>query len=108
MDEANRALLAGYANRMMLKLSPELSFGVLSPAFRGCEGGVALNRGAGGGCNFLKAGHCQLHGTGFQPLECHWHTPAGQALVRHWAEVMGYGPDRPAGAPTPGKGPALR
>lgn len=127
MAEATRALQAGYARRMMLEVAPELSFGVLSPAFRGCEGGVATSLCAGGGCNFLKDGHCELHGTGFQPLECRfchhervglgkqchleigrdWHTPAGQALVRRWAEALGYGPAR-AQAPGLGRGPVER
>ncbi|HWI64862.1 MAG TPA: hypothetical protein VNT75_23785 [Symbiobacteriaceae bacterium] len=111
VHEATLALEAGYARRMMLELAPDLTFGVLSPAFRGCEGSVALNSHADLGCNFLKADRCELHGTGFQPLECRychhelrglgrqchldiekdWHTPTGEALVVRWGNLLGLG-----------------
>ncbi len=39
VQEANEALHAGLGKRMMLEMSPDLSFGVLSPAFKGCEAG---------------------------------------------------------------------
>ena len=101
---ARRAIQAGYGNRMMLEVSPEGTFGVLSPAFAGCEGGVALRECARNGCNFLRNGLCELHGTGLEPLEClychhlrkgygqrchadlelDWRTPDGQALVHSW------------------------
>ncbi len=104
--EAERAMNAGYARRMMLELSPELTFGVLSPAFRGCEGNYALQIYAGNGCTFLQKGLCALHGTGLEPLEClychherkglgqachtaleaDWRTAAGQKLVLYWVE----------------------
>ncbi len=90
----------------MLEISPEMTFGVLSPAFKGCEGNYALQEYANNGCNFLRNGLCELHGTGFEPLEClychhlrkglgqkchadiekDWRTPAGQALIRNWIE----------------------
>jgi hypothetical protein len=109
-EEAAGAIHAGYAYRMMLEMSPERSFGVLSPAFKGCEGYFALNFYASRGCNFLKDNHCELHGTGFQPLECRfchhdrpglgqrchvdiekdWNTPAGQALVVSWSKLTGF------------------
>ncbi len=104
VEEARLALQAGYAGRMMLELAPERTFGVISPAFKGCEGSFATNECAPNGCNFLINGLCELHGTGFQPLECRfchhdriglgprchadlekdWHTHAGQALVSQW------------------------
>lgn len=104
VEEAAKALKAGYGNRMMLELSPELTFGVLSPAFKGCERNIALQELSHNGCNFLKNGLCELHGTGYEPLECRfchhlrpglgqkchadlerdWHTPAGQALIKKW------------------------
>lgn len=107
--EAAAALQAGYADRMMLEISPERAFGVLAPAFRGCEGSFALQAFAGRGCVFLKAGRCELHGTGFQPLECRfchhdrpgqgprchaaieqeWRCPAGRALVADWCKRRG-------------------
>lgn len=106
--EAARAMQAGYGNRMMLEISPERTFGVLSPAFKGCEKFYALQQYAGNGCNFYKDGQCELYGTGHMPLECRfchhlrqgtgqkchadlekdWRTPAGQALVKSWMAQM--------------------
>ena len=94
---------------MMLGVAPDRSFGVLSPAFRGCEGNLALQIFATLGCNFLKGKRCELHGTGFQPLEClfchhdrigqgpmchldlerDWNTPAGWSLVARWCKQTG-------------------
>lgn len=105
VGEARRALGAGYGGRMMLEMSPDRTFGVLSPAFLGCEGGFALQVYANKGCCFLHRGMCQLHGTGLQPLECRfchhsrqglgqkchealekdWQTSQGQHLVQLWA-----------------------
>jgi hypothetical protein len=110
VEEAARAIEAGYGPRMMLEMSPEQSFGVLSPAFRGNEGYFAFQRFAGRGCTFLKENRCELHGTGFQPLECRfthhnrrglgcqchadleqdWQTPAGQSLVVRWSKQTGF------------------
>lgn len=107
VEEAARAIDAGYANRMMLELAPELTFGVLSPAFRGCENNFALQEYARFGCCFLSNGLCELYGTGFQPLECRfchhsrtgrglkchadlekdWRTASGQALVNRWVKM---------------------
>lgn len=106
VEEASRAIKAGYGSRMMLEISPEMTFGVLAPAFKGCEGNYAFQEYANNGCNFLKDGLCELHGTGYEPLEClychhlrkglgkkchadierDWQTPAGQALVKSWIE----------------------
>ncbi len=110
VEEAGRAIQAGYAGRMMLELSPEHTFGVLSPAFKGCEGGFATNECAPNGCNFLKDGLCELYGSGVQPLECRfchhvrvglglkchadlekdWLNPTGQALVGQWIELTDF------------------
>ena len=110
VKEAAHALDAGYGYRMMLEVAPEFTFGVLSPAFRGCERSFATNQHAKNGCNFLKNDRCELYGTGFQPLECRfcyhdrpglglkchadlekdWKTPAGQALVQTWIEQVGF------------------
>jgi hypothetical protein len=109
VKEAARAIKAGYGKRMMLEVSPERSFGVISPAFKGCEGNIALNDYAARGCNFLKNNLCELHGTGFQPLECRvchhdrpglgpqchadieqeWNAPAGHSLVIRWSKQTG-------------------
>ena len=68
--EAAHAISVGYGGRMMLEIAPDFSFGVLSPAFRGCEKNLALQEYAANGCGFLTDGLCELHGTSFQPLEC--------------------------------------
>ncbi len=110
VQEAQSAIGAGLAERMMLELAPERSFGVLSPAFRGCEGLYAIEELRLGGCTFQQDGLCALHGTGNMPLECRfchharpgqgevchaaleqdWNTPAGQALVVHWQRITGF------------------
>lgn len=110
VEEAEQAINAGYAKRMMLEVAPEMTFGVLSPAFKGCEANFALNAFKKYGCNFLKNNLCELHGTGHQPLECRvchhdlpglgkqchtdiendWHTPTGQSLVMKWGNMIGF------------------
>jgi hypothetical protein len=95
---------------MMLEMSPDRRFGVLSPAFAGNEVDFALDRHKHGGCTFLREGRCELHGTGLQPLECRfchhdrpgqgpachaaierdWDTDAGRALVTRWARLTGF------------------
>lgn len=109
VKEAAKAIDAGYAGRMMLEMSPDLTFGVLSPAFRGCEANFAVNEFSKQGCNYLNDNLCELYGTGFQPLECRychhdrvglgekchgdlekdWNTPAGQAMIAHWGKITG-------------------
>ncbi len=107
VEEASAAIAAGYSSRMMLEISPELTFGVLSPAFKGCEMNFALQQFSRAGCNFLSNGLCELHDTPFIPLECRfchharkgqgakchadiendWKTYEGQALVKKWASA---------------------
>jgi hypothetical protein len=109
VEQAARALEAGYANRVMLEIAPELTFGVLSPAFKGCERSFATNEFAKNGCTFLKNNLCELFGTAHQPLECRfcyherrglgpkchadlekgWRTPEGQTLVEKWIRQVG-------------------
>ena len=109
VEEAANAIKAGFGPRMMLEVSGDLKFGVLSPAFRGCEGSFALKEFSHSGCCFLRGGLCRLHGTGHQPLECRfchhdrqgleqkchealetdWKTAAGKQLVQTWALQMG-------------------
>jgi hypothetical protein len=109
VDEAAAAIEAGLAFRMMLELAPDGSFAVLSPAFKGCEGTLALQQYARAGCTFLRDERCELHGGGHMPLECRychharrgrgqlchadiekdWNTPEGRALVEHWGNVTG-------------------
>jgi hypothetical protein len=114
VEEAERAMEAGYGKRMMLEMAPGFSFGVLSPAFKGNEARFAFNEYASNGCTFLVDRKCELHGTGHQPLECcychhertgmgprchadleqDWDTPAGRALVVKWSQLTGFMKDR--------------
>jgi hypothetical protein len=106
VEEARIALENGLGYRMMLEISPEFTFGVLSPAFKGNEGTFALQLFANNGCTFLRNNLCELNGTAIQPLECRfchhdrhgegmkchhdiekdWNSPAGQKLVKQWFE----------------------
>lgn len=94
---------------MMLEVAPERTFGDLAPAFAGCEGAFALQEFANRGGTFFHDARCELHGTGFQPLECRfchhcrpglgpqchaaleteWHRPAGRTLVARWSRMFG-------------------
>ena len=110
VKEAGKAIEAGYGNRMMLEMSPDRSFGVLSPAFNGCETAFASNLYSDRGCTFLKEDRCELHGSGLQPLECRfchhdrpglglrchadierdWNTASGRALVVRWSNLTDF------------------
>jgi hypothetical protein len=112
VEEAAHAIRAGYAFRMMLEMSPDRAFGVLSPAFKGCEGDFARQIYSKHGCTFLNDKRCELHETRFQPLECRychhervgsgpqchadiandWNSPAGRALVVRWTKLSGLWP----------------
>ncbi len=107
-DEAEAVLRTDFAQRIMLEVSPERTFGVLSPAFRGCEKNFAVQEYSKNGCNFLTNGLCELHGTGLQPLECRfchhdrvgqglechtaieteWNTPRGKKAVHKWIQLI--------------------
>lgn len=104
VKEAERAIDLGLEKRMMLEVSPELTFGVISPAFKGCEGNFALQEFSMNGCTFLKEDLCEVFGTFLQPLECRfchhdrrgegknchldiekdWNTYEGQKIVNKW------------------------
>jgi hypothetical protein len=106
--EARDAIGCGYAHRMMLEISPEFSFGVLSPAFKGNEGIVALQINSRNGCTFLENSRCALFNESFEPAECRfchherigqgkichreierdWNTSKGKRLVRQWCEIV--------------------
>ena len=106
VEQATHAFNAGYGHRMMLEIAPELTFGVLSPAFKGCEGSLAINELSKHGCTFFRNERCELYGTGHEPLECRfchherhglgqkchadlekdWKTSAGQSLVKKWLQ----------------------
>lgn len=92
----------------MLEISPDFSFGVLSPAFKGNEGFYALQKYAENGCTFLNNQRCDLYGTSLQPLECRfchherkgmgsvchrdiekdWNSHSGHKLVLDWLDMM--------------------
>ena len=110
VEEAALAIDSGYEGRIMLEMSPDRAFGVLSPAFNGCEVAFSSNLYSENGRTFLKDGRCELHGTRFQPLECRfchhdrpglgpkchadiersWNTAAGRALVVKWSNQSGF------------------
>lgn len=109
VEEAGKAISMGKASRMMLEISPDRSFGVLSPAFRGNESGFALQIFSTNGCTFFKDGLCELFGTGLQPLECRfchhtrkgrgkkchhdieaeWNTADAKRLIVRWGNMVG-------------------
>ena len=110
VEQAKNVINSGYASRIMVEVSPERDFGVLSPAFKGCEGGVALQQFARNGCNFFTdGGLCELHSIGLIPLECSychhdrtglglqchadlekdWKREAGRQLVYKWLKLTG-------------------
>jgi hypothetical protein len=104
IEQASIAIDEGYDAKMMLEIAPDFSFAVLSPAFKGCEGQIAVNEFAKNGCIFFSDGLCELHETSFQPLECkvchhsspgkgpkihyelekQWNTPQGIDVVIKW------------------------
>ncbi|NVO18533.1 MAG: hypothetical protein HXX13_02470 [Bacteroidetes bacterium] len=110
VEEASKAILAGYANHMMLEMAPEGNFAVLSPAFKGNEVNYALEIYANQGCTFLKEGLCELFNTGHEPLECRfchhsrkgkgelchrdiendWNTPEAKRLIVQWGNLTGF------------------
>ncbi len=110
VEEAKRAIDLGYENKMMLEVSPELTFGVLSPAFKGCEMNFALQEFSKNKCAFLNDNLCELFNSGIQPLECRfchhsrvglgkkchdalekdWNTFRGQKTVRKWIEKINF------------------
>jgi hypothetical protein len=83
--EAEKAVGAGLAWRMMLEISPDNRFAVLSPAFRGNENQYALQLYSIQGCTFLKNNLCELYNTGYQPIECRFchHTRYGSGKNCH-------------------------
>jgi hypothetical protein len=110
VSEAEKAIKAGFAGRMMLEISPERQFGVLSPAFRGNEENYAMQLFSGNGCTFLRDGLCELFDNGLQPLECRychherkglgaachtdlendWNTKRGKKIIVRWGNAIGF------------------
>ena len=110
IEQVRTAMRNGYSHRMMMEISPEFTFAVLAPAFKGNEGMIAKNEKAYHSCTFLRHGRCELHDTELFPLECafchhdraglgkkchydielNWNTPRGQAMVLRWCERIKY------------------
>jgi len=110
VEEARKAIDAGYARRMMLEIAPEQNFGVLSPAFKGNEGNYSLQVFSKNSCTFLINGLCELFGTSNQPIECRfchhervgqgkkchrdiekdWNSDAGKRLIVQWGNLIGF------------------
>ena len=110
VEEAIKAINEGLAYRMMLEISPELNFGVLSPSFKGNECNYAFQIFSKQGCTFLSNGLCELFGTGLQPLECRfchhdrqgmgikchkdiekdWNTEYAKKLIIRWGNITGF------------------
>jgi hypothetical protein len=106
--QAREAIETGYAHRMMLEVSPDHSFYVLSPAFKGNEGNFALQIYSKNGCTFLEDSRCSIHNESFQPAECRfchhdrlgrgeichleierdWNTSKGKRLVKQWMSIV--------------------
>jgi len=110
VKEAEKVIEAGFSDRLMLEISPEKDFGVLSPAFKGNECNYASKLFSGQGCTFLQKGLCELFGTGLQPLECkychhtriglginchndiekEWKTNDAKRLIVRWGNIVGF------------------
>ena len=110
VNEAEKAIESGLGNRMMLEISPERDFGVLSPAFKGNESNYALHIFSKKGCTFYSKGLCELFNSGLQPLECrfchhnrqgqglrchldierNWKTKQGKKLIVRWGNRIGF------------------
>jgi len=110
VQQARIAIRNGYAHRMMMEISPEFTFAVLSPAFLCNENMIALQKYSGNGCCFLHNGLCELHDIESLPLECafcnhdrieegqqchgdlekDWNTSRGQALTMRWCDKLNY------------------
>ncbi len=108
VEEAHLAIDAGLAPRLMLEFSPDLSFGILAPAFSQNEGMFALSCFSNNFCTFFDKGSCALFGLVYRPLECRfchherigqgnachlalaheWNTSKGKRLVQRWLRIM--------------------
>jgi hypothetical protein len=110
VEEAEKVIEAGFADRMMLEISPEQNFAVLSPAFKGNECNYASHIYSKQACTFLQNGLCELYDRSLQPLECkychhnrkglgikchldiekEWKTNDAKRLVVKWGNIVGF------------------
>lgn len=108
-EQTKEIIKVGYYNKIMLEISPELTFGVLSPAFKGCEMNIAINLFKENWCTFYHNGLCDLHNTPYLPLECAfcnhdskgqgqkchtdieqlWKSKENQKIIKEWGEMVG-------------------
>ncbi len=107
VEEAQKAIKDGHANRMMLEFSSDFSFAVLSPAFKGNEAYFALQSFSKNKCTFFIEGRCSIFLKEYQPIECRfchhdrlglggkchceigkdWNTSKGKRLIKHWLNL---------------------
>lgn len=107
VSEATLAIRKGLSYRMMLEISPEVTFGVLSPAFRGCEMRIATNAFKSTCCTFSHEDGWELYQSDLMPPECRfchhertgmgqnchealendWNSAAGRKLVVEWCNL---------------------
>ena len=112
VEEAHEAIKNEYANRMMLEFSTDLSFAVLSPAFKGNEAYFALQYFSKTGCTFFSENRCTIFLSKYQPIECRfchhdrlglgpqchlkiaqdWNSSKGKRLVKHWLRICNLQP----------------
>jgi hypothetical protein len=110
VDEAIKAIDSGFTERFMLEVSPEHTFAVISPAFKGAESNFALQEFSQNGCTFFKDDLCELFDTGLVSLECRfchhdrigmgqkchdalekeWNTYKGQQAVEKWMKKVDF------------------
>ena len=108
VKEFESVLLTPFYKRVMLEVAPEMTFGVLSPAFNGCENHFALQQFSKNKCCFFKNGLCELAEVQLMPLECRychhdrkgkgldchnaiekeWHSAEGASLIESWMEKI--------------------
>lgn len=111
-SEAKKMLDAGLAMRMMLDYwasdgsLPRTE--IVCPAEDDRGGGPAAGIMPGGRCTFLKDDLCEIHNSGYKPLECRvacckkrdsrlhlkvaktWNNEEGRAVVEEWKKLVNY------------------
>jgi len=104
-EEASKAIDAGYAPRLSAVVERSTGTVAVIPSIVGVEGKYDIFR--PGRCTFLnKEGLCEIHDTGFKPIECRtgygckpsvdyptlefinneWNSNAGVAVIQKWEQ----------------------
>lgn len=107
--EAMLAIAAGHAKRLVPHLLIRTGITVIAPGAYHPEIGERYGHQRIGRCTFLDAGKCELHHTGFKPIECRearlcaprrmtdeeadrfdklWDTPEGEAALKAWMDAQ--------------------